>query len=114
MKTTVNKYDFERAFADADRKENFSYEALGLLFDYFEQYEEDTGEEIELDVIAICCEFYEEPVAYIASNYSIDLTDDDGDDTLTDDEKAAIVREYLQDNTNLIGETATGFVYAGF
>ena len=108
MKTTVSKYDFERAFADADRKENFSYEALGLLFEYFEQYEEDTGEEIELDVIAICCEFYEEPAAYIASDYSIDI------DGLDDDEKAAIVREYLQDNTNLIGETATGFVYAAF
>jgi hypothetical protein len=54
MKTTVSRYDFERAFVDADRKENFSYEALGLLFDYFESYEEETGQEIELDVIAIC------------------------------------------------------------
>ena len=117
MKTTVNKFDFINAFDLADRAgvgNNFSYEALGLLFEYFEQYEEDTGEQIELDVTAICCEFYEETTAHIASSYSIDLTDDDGEDTLTNKEKADVVREYLADNTNLIGETATGFVYAGF
>lgn len=114
MKTTVNYYDFIRAFDLADRKDQFSCEALGLLFEYFEQYEEDTGTEVELDVIAICCEFYEETAACIASDHSIDLTDDDGEDTLTDNEKADIVREYLNDNTTLVGETATGFVYTAF
>jgi hypothetical protein len=114
MKTTVSRYDFERAFVDADRKENFSYEALGLLFDYFESYEEETGQEIELDVIAICCEYSEDTLESIAANYRIDLTDDDGDDTLRDSEKAEIVRDYLNDNTMLVGETATGFVYVAF
>jgi hypothetical protein len=114
MKTTVSRYDFERAFADADRKENFSYEGLGLLFDYFEEYEESTGQEIELDVIAICCEYVEDTVADIAREHSIDLRDDDDNDTLSDNEKAEIVRDYLNDNTQLIGETATGFVYLSF
>ena len=59
MKTTVNEYAFRRAFETMDRSNNFSYAGLGALFDYFEQYEEDTGKEIELDVIAICCEFSE-------------------------------------------------------
>lgn len=44
MKTTVSRYEFERAFADAGRKDNFTYEGLGLLFDYLEQYEEETGQ----------------------------------------------------------------------
>jgi hypothetical protein len=108
MKTTISKYDFERAFVDADRKENFSYEALGLLFDYFESYEEETGEEIELDVIAICCEYSEDNPDDIISNYSIDV------EGMDDDEKIEAVRDYLSDNTTLIGETATGFVYACF
>ena len=114
MKTTVSKYDFERAFVDAGRKDQFTYEAIGLLFDYFEDYEDSTGEEIELDVVAICCDYSEDTVTDIARNYLIDLTDDECADTLTDDEKADIVREYLQDNTSLVGETATGFVYADF
>ena len=108
MKTTVSKYDFERAFVDADRKDNFSHEALVLLFDYFESYEEETGEEIELDVIAICCEYNEDNPDDIISNYSIDV------EGMDDDEKIEAVRDYLSDNTVMVGETATGFVYLAF
>ena len=41
------------------RPTNFTYEGLQALFEYLEQYEDDTGEEIELDVIGLCCEFYQ-------------------------------------------------------
>jgi hypothetical protein len=110
MKTTVSRYDFERAFVDADRRENFSYEALGLLFDYFESYEEETGQEIELDVIAICCEYDENHWEDIASNYSIDLEDCDGED-----DKINTVRQYLEAYTMLVGESLPGtFVYLAF
>ena len=114
MKTTVSRYDFERAFVDANRKENFSYEALGLLFDYFEDYEEQTGQEIELDAIAICCDYSEDTVQEIARNYSIDLNDADPEADDYDDQCRDIVRDYLNDNTQLIGETSTGFVYLAF
>jgi hypothetical protein len=114
MKTTVSRYDFERAFADADRKENFSYQALGLLFDYFEEYEESTGEEVELDVIAICCDYSEEDTADIARNYSIDLAHLDAEDEDYEEQCTEAVREYLSDNTTIVGETSTGFVYACF
>ncbi len=106
MKTTINRYQFERAFVDADRKDNFTYEGLGLLFDYFEEYEDSTGEEIELDVIAICCDYTEDEWANIADNYGIEYENDtDGLDA---------VRAYLEENTTLVGETASGFVYAAF
>ena len=108
MKTTVSKYAFERAFVDADRKENFSYEALGLLFDYFEEYEDSTGAEIELDVVAICCDFNEDDTDNIIANYSIDV------EGMDDDEKLEAVCDYLKDNTQLVGKTASGFVYGIF
>jgi hypothetical protein len=114
MKTTVSRYDFERTFVDADRKENFSYEALGLLFDYFEDYEEQTGEEIELDVIAICCEYTEDTAEGIARNYSIDLSDIDTEDDDYEEQCTEAVRDYLNENTQLVGETSTGFVYLTF
>jgi len=114
MKTTVSKYDFERAFVDADRKENFSYEALGLLFDYFESYEEETGQEIELDVIAICCDYNEDTIEDIIANYSIDLSDLDPEDDDYEEQCTEAVRDYLNDNTMLVGETTTGFVYLVF
>jgi len=59
MKTTVYFTDFERAFRDYDRSENFSHLGLCTLFDYLEELEEETGEETELDVIAICRDFTE-------------------------------------------------------
>ena len=58
MKQSVSMYDFERAFKRYER-ENFSYDGLKALFEYLEEYEEGTGEEIELDVIALCCDYAE-------------------------------------------------------
>ena len=58
MKQTINEYQFKDAFQKC-RPNNFSYEGLTALYDYLEQYEEDTGQEMELDVIAICCDFTE-------------------------------------------------------
>ena len=58
MKQSVNMYDFEREFKRFERN-NFSYDGLKALFGYLEEYEEGTGEEVELDVIALCCEYME-------------------------------------------------------
>ena len=58
MKQTINEYQFKDAFQKC-RPDNFSYEGLTALYDYLEDYEEDTGQEMELDVIAICCDFTE-------------------------------------------------------
>lgn len=109
MKTTVSKHGFRQAFSDAGRSEQFNHEALDMLFEYFEQLENDTGEEIELDVVAICCEYAEDTVDEITNSYRIDL--DDCDD---DDEKMDAVRSFLEKNTFLVGETPDGFVYAQF
>jgi len=57
MKSTVTLSDFRDAFQI--RKENFTYEGLEALFNYLESYEDDTGEEIELDAIALCCDYTE-------------------------------------------------------
>ena len=105
MKQTINLYDFRQAFVDMDRKTNFSYEGLELLFNHLEALEEDTGEEIELDVVAICCDFSENTPDEIADNYSIDLTD-----CADDDEKRDAVIEYLNNNTMVVGETGTGTI----
>jgi len=57
MYKTVGFCDFQDAFRI--RKNNFSYEGLQALYNYLEDYEESCGEKIELDVIAICCEYSE-------------------------------------------------------
>lgn len=108
MKQTVSKSDFIDQFRVMDRLENFSYEARGLLFDYLEEYEEGSGEEMELDVVAVCCDFSEDSAEDIAANYSLDV------EGLDEEETADIVRDYLNENTILVGETSSGFVYQVF
>lgn len=109
MKTTVHFDDFRHAF-NSIRPDNFSREGLEQLFDYFESYERDTGEEIELDVIAVCCEYSEQSWQAIASDYSIDI-----DENENEDEQAQQVMDYLCDNTTVIGSTAGGtFIYQNF
>ena len=102
MKTTVNQSEFIDAFRRFGRYDQFGYDALCSLFDYFEQMEDDTGEEMELDVIAICCDYSVDSVADIASNYSIDI------EGMDDDEARDAVLEYLQDNTTVIDEDCNG------
>jgi hypothetical protein len=107
---TVYKSDFVDAFIHAGRSSNFSVRAREMLFDYLEEYSDSTGEPVELDVIALCCDYNEDHWSDIADNYSIDLSDCDDED-----EKIETVREYLEDNTCLIGETYDGaFLYQAF
>jgi len=75
MKQTINFYDFQKAFQDL-RPNSFSYQGLRALFDYLEELEESTGEEIEFDIIALCCDFTEyESVEEYARDYNDDLED---------------------------------------
>jgi len=59
MFTEVTKCEFTAAFHNAGRGDNFSYAGLCALYDWLEDLEADTDTKIELDVIALCCEFSE-------------------------------------------------------
>lgn len=71
MKQSINNYDFHNAF-NSMRPNNFTYEGLNALFEWLEQYEEDTGEQIELDVIGLCCEFTENSLSNVLEDYGLD------------------------------------------
>jgi hypothetical protein len=59
MIQTITKSDFTSAFHKMGRGDNFTYGGLIALYDYLEDCEDSTGEQIELDVIAFCCEYSE-------------------------------------------------------
>ena len=58
MKSNVSRYDFQDAF-NSLRPNSFSYSGLNALYDFLIDWENSTGEELELDVIALCCDFCE-------------------------------------------------------
>ena len=65
MKQTISLGDFRDAFIRANRKENFSYDGLEVLFDYLE----DTDPDSELDVIGLCCEYCEMTLDELNNDY---------------------------------------------
>jgi len=106
MKLTIeNASQFRDEFRQCGRADQFSYEALGLLFDYLE----DVNNDYDLDVIALCCEYAEDSVEQIAESYGLELPDDE-----TEEEHQAAVRAYLEEHTFVIGVTPSGIVYAQF
>lgn len=80
MKKTIDRYQFRDAFISS-RPDNFSYEGLNALFDYLEEYEESCETEIELDVIAICCDFTECSIEEVLKEYNLDSIEQLRDNT---------------------------------
>lgn len=104
MKMTVNLYLFREAFQRMGRSNQFSYEGLEVLFNGLEEYEEDTGEEVELDVVALCCDFVEMTEEEISRSYNISL-----------EESSKDMYDWLSDQTWVLGKTDAGsFVFRQF
>ena len=106
MYQTINTVsNFRDEFRACGRIDQFSYEGLGILYAYFEEYENDTGESVELDVIAICCDFSEDSYENIADQYGVELDEDY--------QKQQVI-DYLQDQGAYVGESINGIIYRNF
>ena len=89
MIKTVSKYEFTEDLLD-DEYANWSYSGASALFEYLTELEEDTGEQIEFDRVAIRCDNLED----ILIQY-------DNINTLED----------LQDNTTVIEVKTKGLTF---
>lgn len=113
MKTTVYRSEFHDYFTKSDTyKNNFSYEGREILFDYFEGFEDSTNEQIEFDLVAICCDFAESTMSEIIFDYGY---------MMSDEQKSSSegVTQFLEYNSILCGsfvdsDGETVFVYAQF
>lgn len=105
---TFNENDFINEFRLYDRKDNFSYKGLRILFESLEQTAIDCGINIEMDVIGLCCEYNEDDMQSIIDNYDIDLTD-----CISADDVLEKVETYLYVNTFVCGqyEDDKGVIY---
>jgi hypothetical protein len=110
MKTTVYFSEFCDYFHKI-RPDNFSYQGLRVLYDYLEEIDNSCGEESELDVIGLCCDFAEATWETIASDYRSQIELDENEN---EDEQKAQVLDFLADNDVLIGETDNSIVYRQF
>jgi hypothetical protein len=95
MIQTINEYQFADAFEKANRGNQFSYDGLRALYDEFDKFEDSSGEQIELDVVAICCEYNE----YDSLK---DFQEDYGDDYQSIDEIGQATTVIMIDDTSFI------------
>ena len=110
MKQSINCHQFINQF-DALRPNNFSREALIMMFEYFEEYERDIGVEIEFDPIGICCEYLELSVHEFVHQYRLEKEIDE----MTDDQIEKFISEYIEESAIFIGRTDSGsFVFQQF
>lgn len=108
MNKNVSEYTFRDAFTGSDTyKHNFTYEGLTALYEYLTEYEESTGEEIEFDMVALCCEYSEYPSAVnccddIGADYDFEQTIDELSKEEIQEEMEEQALKYLQDNTQVV------------
>ena len=106
MHITITSALFVDAFRRMGRENQFSREALEALFNYLEDYEQDTGEDLELDVVGLCCDFteYENAITAAADyGFTSELEADEYNSPEDFEEaKESEAREWLEDRTIVI------------
>lgn len=106
---TLNTYEVADELLN-DKNANWSRAGALALAEYLEEYEESTGEEIELDVCAIHCDFSEYESALAAAieyDWSPEASILDDDDNLrpsdeVEEENEELALQWLQDRTQVI------------
>ena len=96
------------------RGDQFTYDALGRLYDYLWDLGEDTGEPIEFDVIAICCEWSEYgSIQELAEQYGVAVEDviDVDKDTDEDDIEQALEDE-MHTRGTLLSIKSGGYLFS--
>jgi hypothetical protein len=98
MYQRVDWYEFRNTMHNHDT--GFSVDGLEILFNYLEQLESDIGEDIELDPIALRCDYSESAPYEIAQNYDIDISE-----AKNDEEVLAIVQDFIDHHSAWVGVT---------
>jgi hypothetical protein len=96
IKETVNEYRFTEVLRQ-DEYAHWTYGATKALYEYYDQLSEDIGEDIELDPVAIRCEWNEYQNAIEACRQYDYIPVYESDEA---DEHAA--REWLEERTTVL------------
>jgi len=102
-----------------DENANWTYAGATALVEYLEECEEATGEEMEFEVITIRCEWtqyeslYKWADDYFAGDSWMDACNLDKDEDHDDDEIDEAIRNYINNNGQLI-EFDGGIIVSSF
>ena len=114
MKTTLTTSDIVNALI-TDKHARWSYAGAFALAEHLEQYEADCGIEMELDVVAIRCEYseYDSALGWAEDYFGVDTLVERIPDDIDSDEEEAWCRDYIQEHGQLI-EFSGGVIVSNF
>ena len=105
MTTTITFNDFCDGFTGS-YKDTFSYEGKRALFDYLEEYEDETGQQIDFDPIALASEYSEYDSAGTITREYLDFEgmtfSKDGSELETAYQVETKALEYLEERNRVI------------
>ena len=104
---TVSPSDLYHLACKMGRDKNFGYNGWRAIGDYLEELSDSTGEDIEIDIISICCEYSmaesaEDAYIQYVHLHGVDLPEEEDWEELTEEEKLKAIENYLQKNTALV------------
>ena len=120
MKNTLTTYEIAEKLI-ADENANWSRAGAFALAEYLEQYEEECEIELELDVVALRCDYSEfnSLQDWLTEYYGFDLQTSLGhagidlDDSDGDSEIGELIQSHIQDHGHLI-EFSGGIIVSSF
>lgn len=101
---TINASDLYHMACRMGRGDNFGYAGWNAIGDYLEQLSDDLGEDLEVDIVGICCEYSQADGIDDVWEQVVKFGDIDDDEweEMDDEEKLEAVQDYLQENTTVV------------
>lgn len=99
--------DFKNAFDRYGRSEQFSAKGLQMLYEYLWDLSDDIGQDIELDVIALCCQYSELDRGDYLAAYKHDddvETIEELEQALIDGDLERVIAYDLEENVILVND----------
>lgn len=93
----VTKSMFRDEFHRAGRGDQFSYEALGGMYDYLEEISEQCPDvDFEMDVVGLCCQYVESTIKEALESYGIATLDEFREQTtiIWEDEENVLYEQF--------------------
>ena len=104
---TVNPSDLYHLACRMNRGDSFGYNGWRAIGDYLEELSNDLGKNIEIDIIAICCEYSmaeSTKDAYMQYDHlhGVDLPDEEDWEEMTEEKKLEAIEEFLRNRSSVV------------
>ena len=104
---TVSANDLYHLACKMNQGENFGYKGWRAIGDYLESLSDDLGEDVEIDIISICCDYAmaenaDDAFYQYDHLHGVDLPGEESWQDMSEEEKLETIQEFLQSETSVV------------